>query len=139
MTLACAAVLKAMKAAMQPSSSVPSQPATSTTAKRPSVTPTMVASFLQAMLTSAKVSPEVEAARLAICEKCDRYVKPDDGSPAFCGMCGCKVSTEGWRIMNLAAYVENLPQWGCKNPLRGWTKPDGAKVGWALLVTTNTK
>lgn len=84
------------------------------------------------MLLSPRVSPEVEAARLAICAQCDRRRVPTNGDPPYCGECDCKVSDEGWRLTNLAAYAENLPKWGCKHPLRGYTDPTGKKLGWPL-------
>lgn len=99
-------------------------------ASQPKHTAAQAASFLEAMLTSPKVSADVEAARLAICDKCEHLRIPKDGTPSFCGLCGCQVSKEAWRVRNLAAYTENLPKWGCKHPQRGWKRPDGSMAGW---------
>ena len=100
--------------------------------RSPPVTAKNVASFLEAMLLSPRVSPEVEAQRLAICEKCDKRKTPALGEP-FCGMCGCQVSREGWRVRDLTHYEENLPKWGCKHPLRSYKhKITNQEYGWPL-------
>lgn len=101
--------------------------------EKPPVTVAKVASFAEAVLTSPRVSPEVEAERLSICDRCEHRKVPSDGTPPFCGLCGCKVSKEGWQVRNLAHYEENLPKWGCKHPQRGWVRPDGTTAGWPLL------
>lgn len=91
-----------------------------------------VFSFLKALVSGARVPPDVRAMREAICADCDKLRIPADGSPAYCGMCGCQVSADAWQVRNLAAYEENLPHWGCKHPLRGWTDPSGKRIGWPL-------
>lgn len=100
--------------------------------KRPDITPSKVASFVEAMLTAPRVSNEVEQTRLLVCSTCSMRKVPTNGTAPYCGMCGCKVSSEGWRITNLASYEESIPKWGCKHPFRGWTGPNGEKPGWPL-------
>jgi hypothetical protein len=99
---------------------------------RPPVTLKKILSLFQAILLSSRVTEEVEQQRLTICATCDRRRVPTDGTPPYCGMCGCKVSEEGWQLRNLTHYAENLPKWGCKHPFRGWTGPRGQKPGWPL-------
>jgi hypothetical protein len=95
----------------------------------PKITPKKVVSFMEAMLLSPRVTPEVEAARIAICDGCDKLAN------GRCSMCNCKVKAEGFQITNLAHYAENLPKWGCKHPLRGYTDPAGKKLGWPLQTS----
>ena len=93
--------------------------------RRPLPTVGQVKTFAQAMFTAKRVAPEIVEQRIAICRQCDkRRVTP--AGVEWCRNCGCKVSRKSKEIMNLAAYEENLPKWGCKHPLRkqgkGWPK-----------------
>jgi hypothetical protein len=100
------------------------------TNQKPAVTAAKAVSFFQAMLLSPRVAPEVEAARQAICEGCDK--RGTDGKTSWCNVCGCGVGADVRSILNLAHYSENLPKWGCKHPLRGYTDPQDKKLGWPL-------
>jgi hypothetical protein len=95
---------------------------------RPPVTAAQAASFLQAMLISRRVSDEVEAERVAICNTCDK--RGTDGKTSWCNVCGCGVGADVRSILNLAHYEENLPKWGCKHPLRRYRDPAGKLLGW---------
>jgi hypothetical protein len=107
--------------------------------KRPPITAAKVASFVEAMLTAPRVSKEVEAQRLAICEKCDKRKLDKNGEP-FCGLCGCSVAKDGWKLMHLTHYEENLPKWGCKHPLRNYKhKITNQEYGWPLPVQGEPK
>lgn len=100
-------------------------------ADRPTPSARQVVSFLTAFLTSPRVERRVELKRLAACAQCDHLRRASDSRLDWCGLCGCKVSLEGFRLANLAAYAENLPHWGCKHPQRGELKPDGVSCyGW---------
>lgn len=96
-------------------------------ARRTPVTLRRASSLLRAILTGKRVSAEVCAAREAICATCDQ-VRKDEAGALWCSRCGCGVSRADAQIKNLAAYVENLPRWGCKHPDRaygkGWPKID---------------
>jgi len=104
------AAAKAKKAAQQ------AAPAAAAAPSKPPVTVAQAASFVQAMLTSPRVTADVVTARLATCIACEHRRIPADRTPPYCDMCGCKVSSQGWQITNLASYQENLPKWGCKHP-----------------------
>jgi hypothetical protein len=100
-------------------------------ANRPAIpTPTQLANAARAKLTGRKVSLDVIEQRTAICRACDR-ARIDDAGKLWCSVCGCGVSGENREVMNLAAYEENLPRWGCKHPERaagkGWPTADGVK------------
>jgi len=91
--------------------------------RRPLPTPAQVKTLIEAMFTAKRVAPEIIEQRIAICRECDkRRVTP--AGVEWCRNCGCKVSRKSKEIMNLAAYEENLPKWGCKHPQRkqgkGW-------------------
>ena len=77
-------------------------------------------SFLKALATGKKVSPEVLAERKVTCAECPLM------QGGRCSICGCGVGAEFGQVMNLAAYEENLPEWGCKHPDRakglGWRR-----------------
>jgi hypothetical protein len=106
---------------------------------RPPVTAGKVATFLEAMLLAPRVSAEVEAQRLAICEKCDKRKMDKDGTP-FCSMCGCSVAKDGWKFLHLTHYEENLPKWGCKHPFRNHKhKITNQEYGWPLPVQGEPK
>jgi hypothetical protein len=81
-------------------------------------------SLAQAVITGKYVSKEVREERQAICHTC-RYRSLKDGV-ACCSVCGCKVSSDARTLVNLTAYEENLPKWGCKHPNRkngeGWKR-----------------
>lgn len=87
-----------------------------------------VLSLAEAVFTGEKVPDKVIEARLAACQKCD-YLRKDKHH--YCGLCNCQVSSPKTRIMNLAAYAEKLPKWGCKHPGRkyglGWPQFTPAK------------
>lgn len=95
------------------------------TDSRPAKTLKQAASFGQAILTGEYVSKEILDERIAVCGKC-KFLKIDPKGVEFCGICGCKTSADERKIDNLAAYKENLPNWGCKFPGRpntgGWKR-----------------
>jgi len=102
---------------------VQSEKANTIIQRRPLPTPAQVKTFAQAMFTAKRVAPGIVEQRIAICRQCDkRRVTPQ--GVEWCRNCGCKVSSKSKEIMNLAAYEENLPKWGCKHPQRkngeGW-------------------
>lgn len=74
-----------------------------------------VKSFVKALFTGQKVSEEVTRKRIEICSSCPLVRENSDGQK-WCGQCGCSVSSENKKLRNLAAYEENLPEWGCKHP-----------------------
>jgi hypothetical protein len=80
-----------------------------------------VKTLAQAIFTGNKVPDHVIEARLEVCRGC-QFLRKDNH--AFCGICKCRVSNPKTRLINLAAYEENLPKWGCKHPARrygaGW-------------------
>lgn len=127
----------ALQAALGPKSigsEHPSSPASGAplTMPRPFPSARQVASFLTALATCPRVSRRVELLRLAICARCEYLRRASDSRLDWCGLCGCKVSLEGWRLASLAAYEENLPHWGCKHPRRGQPQADGARPpGWS--------
>ena len=93
--------------------------------KRHLPTPSQVKTFVKAVTTGERVSPEIAKERIETCRTCQfRRVTPE--GLEFCGVCGCKVSANDREITNLAAYVENLPHYGCKAPNRkngnGWKR-----------------
>jgi len=92
--------------------------------KRNRPTAKQVITLATALATAKTVSLEVMQERLDTCFECS-HVK-SDGKTKFCGLCGCSVSSDDNKIVNLAKYEENLPQWGCKHPKRhrgyGWKK-----------------
>jgi hypothetical protein len=85
-----------------------------------------ITSLLQAMIRGGKVSPGAQQQREEICRTCEymRTEKGDGPEKGWCGICGCRVGAAHHRIINLTAYKENLPRWGCKHPNRlmgkGW-------------------
>ena len=92
---------------------------------RPPITAGNVLTAAQAILTAKRVNLDVLQARIAACDSCDQQ-KTDASGAAFCGMCGCSLSGDSRKVVNLAAYEENLPKWGCKHPDRASGK------GWAI-------
>lgn len=78
----------------------------------------------KAMATGKYVSDEERDARVAVCRTCEYY----NGSN--CKICGCHtgIKIRIAKILDLAAYEENLPSWGCKHPQR----KDGK--GWKLSL-----
>ena len=98
--------------------------------RRPLPTPAQVKTLIEAMFTAKRVAPEIIEQRIAICRQCDkRRVTPQ--GVEWCRNCGCRVSSKSKEIMNLAAYEENLPKWGCKHPQRkqgkGWKEEGRVK------------
>lgn len=83
-----------------------------------------VKTFAKALFTGKKVSLEVMQKRLEICDTC-KYQKINDKNEKWCGKCGCKTSANTRLLQNLAAYEENLPQWGCKHELGSRWKENG--------------
>lgn len=92
---------------------------------RPRPTTKQILTAAEALTTGAKVSLDVLQAREAICAKCDK-VRQDDAGKLWCSVCGCGTSSANKEILNLAAYEERLPRWGCHHPLRGKGK------GWPV-------
>lgn len=92
------------------------------TAARPKPKISQVRSLTKALLSAKEVPLTVMQDRLETCLTCDK-VKADKKTK-FCGLCGCSVSSDENKIVNLARYEENLPEWGCKHPERrngyGW-------------------
>ena len=124
---------------VQPSRNVPAPAVKPDPNAKPPITAAKVASFVEAMLTAPAVSKEVEAQRQAICAKCDKRKLDKKGSP-FCGLCGCSVAVDGWKLMHLTHYEENLPKWGCKHPLRQFKhKTTNQEYGWPLPVQGEPK
>jgi hypothetical protein len=86
-----------------------------------------LSSFAKAALFGKYTSLEIVNERIEICRECDNF-KPFDETKieGACIRCGCKVSKEEKSIRNLAAYEENLPEWGCKHKQRslgkGWKR-----------------
>ncbi|MBE7466771.1 MAG: hypothetical protein HS116_25150 [Planctomycetes bacterium] len=87
-------------------------------------TPAQVATAARAMITGTLVSEEVMLERTAICNQCPLLRQDSDGAH-YCGACGCNIKREVKRGLNMAAYEENLPHWGCKFPGRA-----AGKGGW---------
>lgn len=86
--------------------------------KKPPPTLGRAATLVRAMIGGRQVSLLVQEERTATCLSCSfRRVAPDGAS--WCAQCGCDVTSERGRVVNLASYQENLPHWGCKHPLRG--------------------
>jgi hypothetical protein len=81
-------------------------------------------SFGKAALTGRYVEPRIVQLRIAACSRCDLRQRDERGD--WCGACGCTVSSAERVLTNLAAYEEQLPEWGCKHPRRaegfGWPK-----------------
>ena len=84
--------------------------------KIPAATAAKAVNLAIAATFGAYVSDEIRAEREAICRECEMMAVDKAGEPR-CTLCGCGVS--GRRIINLAAYEERLPRWGCKHPARG--------------------
>lgn len=84
-----------------------------------------VKTAIKAITTGTKVSLEVMQERDEICKQCDKQ-RIDNNGVRWCSICGCATSGENKKILNLTAYEENLPHWGCKHPKRnegkGWPK-----------------
>jgi len=95
-------------------------------ARVPRSAPTIeqLTNFAVAATTGALVPTRIRKQREAVCRGCD-MVRWDEQRRPWCNVCGCGVSNADREIRNLAAYVENLPRWGCKHPKRG------PGVGWA--------
>lgn len=91
----------------------------------PFPTATQVTTFFRALFTGRRVSDEIRREREGTCAKCE-WVRQTPGGAYWCGRCGCGVSPEYRAIVNLAAYAERLPGWGCKHPERsqgkGWRR-----------------
>lgn len=87
----------------------------------PRPTPADAASLIGAMIYGEYVPDEEKTSREAICTSCDKLTADQK-----CSMCGCGVSGEAKKILNLAAYVET-EAYGCKHPKRlegkGWPLP----------------
>lgn len=87
------------------------------------INPKSIHAFFDAVREGLMVPDIIAKDRLETCNKCE-YKKIDKFKHPFCGLCGCNVSNDKSRILNLAKYVEKLPRWGCKHPLRkdgkGW-------------------
>ena len=96
-----------------------------TVSRRPIPTLRQAATFGKAMVSGKYVSKEILEERAAICGKC-KFLRVTPEGVKWCGICGCKTSSEERKINNLAAYEENLPHWGCKYPNRpkegGWER-----------------
>ena len=84
-----------------------------------------VATFIQALTTGTLVSKEIQDERIATCMAC-RNLRRDRFNANFCGLCGCQVANRITNVLNITAYEEELPKWGCKHPLRkkghGWKR-----------------
>jgi hypothetical protein len=78
-----------------------------------------------AIASGRKVPLNVMQERAGICERCDQ-LRIDRKGRLWCGVCGCGMSPANKEVLNLAAYEENLPHWGCKHPRRS------AGRGWPL-------
>lgn len=82
-------------------------------------------SLPDAMLTGVYVSDEIRTERAAKCKTCKWYRRFGPLGPR-CGLCGCGVGTSTPALVNLTAYEERLPLWGCKHPERakgqGWRR-----------------
>lgn len=82
-------------------------------------------SFVKALAMGKKVDDRIRLERESICLKCHYLNKRNR-----CSLCGCKVR-QVLDVLNLSAYEENLPDWGCKHPLRlvgkGWPLNDEAR------------
>lgn len=100
--------------------------ASSVVQERPTTTLRQVKTFAEAVIAGRYVAAEVVAERVAVCQQCDKK-RVTRAGVEWCAVCGCKVSRKEKEVTNLAAYVENLPKWGCKHPLRkkghGWPLP----------------
>lgn len=83
------------------------------------------ATALKAIAIGKKVSLDVMQQRDDICKTCDKQ-RVDHNGVRWCSVCGCSTSADDRAILNLTAYEENLPYWGCKHPQRkegkGWPK-----------------
>lgn len=99
------------------------------------------ATAARTILTQQRVSQAVSEERAAICAACPLARQDDQG--LWCSVCGCGVSADARRILNLAAYEERVKVTqsgktvvisGCKHPQRGKpidpARPDGRKFGW---------
>ena len=84
-----------------------------------------VASFLQALTTGTLISKEIQDERIATCMEC-RHLRRDRFKHHFCGICRCQVASKISNVLNVTAYEEDLPRWGCKHPRRksgsGWQR-----------------
>jgi hypothetical protein len=93
------------------------------TQQRPAPALRQALTLAMALSTAKRVSSETVQARMKTCQACE-FRRLDKQGQAWCGVCGCSVSSDDRKIVNLAAYVENLPHWGCKHPKRkegaGW-------------------
>lgn len=92
--------------------------------RRITVHKTMTA--LRAIIFADKVPDVICEERAATCFTCDQR-RVDKHRVPFCGLCGCTVHEDKTAIINLCRYVEKLPDWGCKHPLRdkglgGWRR-----------------
>jgi heterodisulfide reductase subunit A-like polyferredoxin len=77
-----------------------------------------VISAAKALLTGENVSEEILKARIEICSKCPyakRRTQNGESVPVACNVCGCAVSTNSSKIINLARFVET-DSYGCKHP-----------------------
>lgn len=91
-------------------------------------TPTVrqVLTVAKAMATGKRVEDKsIIEKRLQICRQCE-WLRQDSDKNFWCGVCGCKMSDDDKKLLNLAAFEENLPLWGCK-----YKGPDGkVKSKW---------
>lgn len=90
---------------------------------RPGVTLGKAATFAAALLTAGRVPLEILQERMATCGACDQLRHDERGQ--WCGVCGCGLSADQRAVVNLAAYEERLPHWGCKHPQRGRVEGKG--------------
>lgn len=81
-------------------------------AERPRPTIRQVTGLAKAAVIGKYVSLEVLQKRLAICDACPAQRQTKKGDK-WCSKCGCGMS-DSKKVTNLAAYEENLPEWGCK-------------------------
>ena len=95
--------------------------------ERPAVTVTQVVSAAAAILLAKRVAPDVIAARLETCKRCE-YIRHNSSGYLWCSICGCKVNGEKG-LTNLASYEEGdgvTLKHGCHHPDRangkGWPR-----------------
>jgi hypothetical protein len=76
------------------------------------------------IITSRKVNREVRRARLAACRACDLLRYDDRKQSHWCGVCGCNISNDEKKVVNLILYEESSDAPLCQHPDRkegkGW-------------------
>jgi hypothetical protein len=76
--------------------------------------------------TAVRVPEELFNQRLKICAGCDRVKQDSNTLELYCGVCGCPVSADIGKVVNIARYAETGGTRLCKHPDRGEGK------GWPL-------